>query len=151
MDTPKIIVVSSVFAATEDRIWELIQKTDTLRYIAAPYAYFTSFGPSIPLWTKGATANFRLRIFGFIPLGIHHISVVEFDRSAGKIYTKESNPAIPVWNHLIRIEPSGGCKIRYSDEVEIDAGWKTGLVAVWSKCFYKHRQKRWRALLTKDG
>jgi ligand-binding SRPBCC domain-containing protein len=147
----KKIVVSSVFDATEENVWELLQKTDTLRYIAAPYAYFTPLGSERAVWTQGMTADFRLLIFGIIPLGVHHIHVVEFDRHTGRIYTNESNAAVPVWNHLIRIESLGEHETRYSDEVEISAGWKTGLVSVWSRLFYKHRQKRWRRLLIESG
>jgi ligand-binding SRPBCC domain-containing protein len=151
MDKPKTIIVSSVFDATEECMWELIRKIDTLRYIAAPYAYFTPLGVGAAVWAQGITADFRLRIFGFIPLGIHHIYVAEFDPGKGKIRTNESNPAVPVWNHLIQITPLDGNKLRYTDEVEMEAGWKTRFIAAWSKSFYRHRQKRWRKLLARGG
>ena len=37
----------------------------------------------------------------------------------------------------------------YSDEVEINAGWKTIFVYWWAKSFYSHRQRKWLKLLKK--
>ena len=38
---------------------------------------------------------------------------------------------------------------KYTDIVEIDAGWKTVFVYLWAVCFYMHRQKKWIKLLRK--
>jgi hypothetical protein len=144
----KIIRISSVFPAAPDTIWPLLMQVETLRYIAAPYAAFSPLGGET-LWREGAVLRFRLRIFG-IPLGIHTISIQKIDRTLYTIKTFEGNTAVPVWNHTIIIEPvEGGA--RYTDEVEIGAGRLTGAVALWSRAFYRHRQKKWLKLLSRSG
>ena len=63
------------------------------------------------------------------------------------IYTHEGNEHVSTWNHEIILEelPGNGC--RYTDKVDIDAGWKNVFVWLWANCFYAHRQKRWIKLL----
>ncbi|MCP2040530.1 ligand-binding SRPBCC domain-containing protein [Neisseria sp. HSC-16F19] len=56
------------------------------------------------------------------------------------------SPLIRRWRHTITIVPQGqGCL--YRDTVEIDAGILTGLVGMFAKAFYRHRQKRWQQLV----
>ena len=63
------------------------------------------------------------------------------------IYTYESNKHVPVWNHEIILEKIDENTTKYADVVEIDAGWKTVFVCMWAKCFYGHRQRKWKRLL----
>jgi len=148
----KIVSVSSVFPATPDEIWIRLTRIDTLQYIAAPYA---SFIPEVPskemIWREGETARFRLRIFGFLPMGIHTIQVRFFDHATYNVSTSEKNNIVPIWNHRIEIVPEGKNSARYTDEVEIGAGWLTNVVYLWSKLFYRHRQRRWHKLLEACG
>ncbi|MFV0414492.1 MAG: hypothetical protein ACK5L3_14740 [Oscillospiraceae bacterium] len=143
----KTLRVSSVFPAAVDDIWNKIQRLETLQYIAAPYATFTPQDKGMLLWQKGHRADFQLKLFGLFPMGIHSIAVVQFDRDTLSIYTNERNRSVPVWNHRILIEPTGAAACRYTDEVEIMAGWKTIFVFWWSGLFYRHRQKKWKKLL----
>jgi len=146
----KIVVKASVFPASKSEVYERIQKLSTLQHIAFPYAAFKPLNGSDDLiWKPGRRFEFRFRLFGVIPFGVHTINVIEFDENTG-IYTRESNPHVPVWNHRIAIEPIDSSSVRYTDEVEIGAGWKTPFVALWAKMFYAHRQKRWIKLLSKQ-
>jgi len=54
---------------------------------------------------------------------------------------------VPVGNHTIRLERIDSGHTRYTDEVEIGAGWKTPFVCLWAKLFYAHRQRKWVRLL----
>ena len=45
------------------------------------------------------------------------------------------------------MEPAGRGRTRYTDQVEIRAGWKTPFVWLWANAFYAHRQKKWIRLL----
>ena len=144
--TIKTISKTSVFPASVQVISKKLQRLRTLQHIAAPYAAFEPLdGSEDILWQSGQSFEFRFRLFGFIPFGIHRICVVDFDESA--IYTRESNTHVPVWNHRITLEPLGNNCTRYTDEVEIGAGWKTPFVCLWARMFYAHRQKRWIKLL----
>ena len=88
-----------------------------------------------------------LRLFGWIPLGDHVIHVLELDEKRHRIRTRESNPVVPVWNHRIDLVRVDAHRTRYTDHVEIGAGWKTFFVWVWAQAFYAHRQRRWIRLL----
>ena len=146
----KTICVSSVFPATPDKIWSIIGNLDTLRYIAAPYAYFTPLDTSNALvWHKGETTQFYLKVFGIIPMGTHTIKIIAFDKGNYYIASEEKNHVVFIWNHQIHLKPTANGTALYEDAVEIGAGWKTNLVCVWSKMFYRHRQRKWRKLLSR--
>ena len=58
-------------------------------------------------------------------------------------------PMDGAWNHEIILEELQGNRCRYTDKVDIDAGWKTIFVWMWANCFYTHRQKKWIKLLSR--
>ena len=95
-------------------------------------------------WRKGAVSSYHFRLFGFIPFGIHTIRIEKLDQSG--IQSREHNKHVPVWDHLITLEDLGD-RTKYTDEVEIHAGWKTVFVWLWAKAFYAHRQRKWIRLL----
>ena len=137
------------FPVKKSKVFELLQRFDTLAYIAKPYATFESVdGQTELVWEVGRSFSFDFKMFGFIPLGVHVINVKEFNPD--NIYTNEGNLFCPVWNHRIILKEIADIKTEYTDEVEIGAGWKTPLVCLWAKAFYSHRQKKWIKLLNKS-
>jgi hypothetical protein len=147
----KTICIGSVFPSTADEIWDKIQHVKTLQYIAYPYATFSPLGNGDMTWKEGKIFKFRFKLFGFLSLGIHTINIMVFDKDALTIYTTESNKTVPVWNHRITMEETSKSSVKYTDEVEIDAGWKTIFVVAWAKMFYRHRQKKWLKILRKNN
>lgn len=138
---------SSVFPAPEEVIFGKLQKLETLQYIAYPYAIFIPMDETDELiWEEGSSNSFRFKIFGLIPFGIHTINVIRFGWGDG-IYTKECNQYVPIWNHEIIMEKLDESHTKYTDIVDIEAGWKTAFVYLWAKAFYMHRQKKWLKLL----
>lgn len=139
---------TSVFSAKQSNIFGLLQRFDTLAYIAKPYAIFKNIdGQTELVWEVGKSFSFDFKMFGFISLGVHIINVKEFN--IDNIYTNEGNPFCPIWNHRIILKEIAGRKTEYTDEVEIEAGWKTPFIYLWAKAFYSHRQKKWIKLLNK--
>ena len=136
---------TSTFPAKRDVIFGKLQELSTLQYIAAPYATFTpvNLEPNMT-WTVGSSSSYRFRLFGFIPFGTHTIRIERFDRDA--ISSKEHNEHVPVWNHKIYLKDKGD-QTEYTDEVDINAGWKTPFIWLWAKAFYAHRQRKWIKLL----
>ena len=124
----------SLFPASRQEIFTKLQKLSTLQYIARPYATFTPVDAKVDMiWEPGEIFVFRFRLFGLIPFGTHTIHVLEFDENS--IYTHETNTHVPVWNHRIRLKQTGNGSTLYSDEVEIDAGWKTPFIYCCAKAF----------------
>ena len=140
---------TSVFSAKQSNVFGLLQRFDTLAYIAKPYATFKNIdGQTELVWEVGKSFSFDFKMFGFISLGVHIINVKEFN--IDNIYTNEGNPFCPIWNHRIILKEIAERKTEYTDEVEIEAGWKTPFVYLWAKAFYSHRQKKWIRLLNKS-
>lgn len=138
---------SSVFPAAKDEIFRRLQKLKTLQYIAHPYATFKSVDNTEELtWQEDSAFAFHFKLFALIPFGVHTIKVIQFDIEKG-IYTQEGNKHVPIWNHKIILEKINENTTKYTDIVEIQAGWKTLFVYLWANCFYAHRQRKWKRLL----
>lgn len=67
-----------------------------------------------------------------------------------KISSHEGNEHVPVWNHDIMMEIIDDNHTKYTDRVEIGAGWKTVFVWLWANAFYRHRQRKWIRLLENE-
>ena len=143
-----IVKKTSVFPASREVIFQKIQRLETLQYIAKPYATFEPVGESASTWAVGNTSSYRFRLFGLIPFGIHSIHIVRFDHDG--ISSREGNKHVPVWNHDIRLEVLDDSHTRYTDRVEIKAGWKTPFVWLWANAFYAHRQRKWVRLVVEN-
>jgi len=140
-----IVQKTSVFPASRDVIFQKLQQLKTLQYIARPYATFEPVGDVVYTWTVGSTSSYRFRLFGVIPFGTHTIHIVRFDPD--QVSSREGNEHVPVWNHDIMMEQIDKARTRYTDHVEIKAGWKTIFIWLWAKAFYAHRQRKWIRLL----
>ena len=138
---------TSVFPASRDVVFQKLQRPETLRTIAKPYAAFDPVDSAAAVWTVGGKSSWRLRLFGVIPFGTHTIRIMRFD--AERISSREGNRHVPVWNHDILLVPIDENHTEYTDRVEIQAGWKTVFVCLWAKAFYAHRQRKWIGLLRK--
>ena len=140
---------SSIFPAAKEEVYNKLLKLETLQYIAYPYATFKPInGETELIWKENSSSTFSFRLFGIIPFGIHTIKVIRFGLENG-ILTNETNTYVPVWNHEIILEKLNENTTKYTDIVEIEAGWKTMFVYLWAKCFYGHRQRKWRKILIK--
>jgi hypothetical protein len=138
-----IIKVASIFPASRETVFEKLQEIETLRYICSPLATFTPLDNSLK-WQAGAVFRFDLTACG-LNFGVHTINVKKFD--IDKILTHEHNKEIPVWNHMILLEKYGKNHTKYTDIVDVRAGWKTPFIWLWANVFYRHRQRKWRELL----
>ena len=144
-----IVRKTSVFPAPRGEVLSRLRQLETLQYIAAPYATFTPVNETSDFkWEAGASSEYRFKLFGIIPFGIHTIRIERFDQDG--IQSREHNRHVPVWDHLIILKDLGD-RTEYTDEVVIRAGWKTVFVWLWARTFYMHRQRKWIRLLQKEG
>ncbi len=143
----KVVNRTSVFPASKDKIFELLQGFDILCRITYPYITFKPVDGNTNIkWEKDKTYVFKAKVFGFIPFGTHQITLIEFNKDT-RIYSNEKNTYVPVWNHEIILKEIDDSTTQYSDIVEIYAGWKTKIVYIWANRFYAHRQKKWIKIL----
>lgn len=147
-DPTRHIRISSILPAPAGLIWEKLAELSSLQFVACPYASFSLLdGESFSHWEQGASYHLRLRVFGFLPMGVHTIRVLRLDPEEFEIYTMESNRHVPLWNHRISLKARPQGDTEYCDELELDGGHMTGLVRLWARLFYAHRQRKWLRLL----
>ncbi|MDR0346808.1 MAG: hypothetical protein LBH56_00305, partial [Coriobacteriales bacterium] len=58
----------------KEEIVARIASLRTLQYIAKPYATFVPIGEDFE-FSEGKEIDVRLRVFGFLDLGLHHIRI----------------------------------------------------------------------------
>jgi hypothetical protein len=140
--------VSTPLGCSAEAAWNEVQKTSLLRHVIRPLARVTAVDPSgFPeRWREGMTFRCRTYIFGFIPIGVRTLRFRRIDAVAREIVISESDPLVRRWDHTISIAPAGARRSIYRDVIDLDAGALTLVVWAWTSWFYRHRQRRWRAL-----
>ena len=142
------LFVESLLPCNADIAWATVQTSSLLQEVAAPLVSIRPLpGERLPEhWRAGSTIRCRVFLFGMIPTGIHTIIAERIDPAAREIQSRESDPLVAQWDHLIRVHPVSENSCRYSDELEIEAGWLTPLVWLFAAGFYRHRQRRWQGV-----
>jgi hypothetical protein len=146
----KVDLETRIAMSPED-VWQRVLTPELLIYIAAPLVRFDlleSDGPA--QWAEGSRHLVSIRLFGFLPFGDQWIvpsqhcdTTVPWPK---KLRDNGHSALIQKWDHWITVEPDGEGGTRYRDEVEVKAGLLTPLIWAFAQIFYRHRQRRWRAL-----
>ncbi|PIE71277.1 MAG: hypothetical protein CSA22_03150 [Deltaproteobacteria bacterium] len=146
------VQISTQLNCTESELWEKLSKQESLQFIASPVLAFVSMnrGTLDSKWAVGHKYLFKLYLLHFIPLGVHAIRLVKIDRNQNIISSHERGLLTPVWNHKITFKEIKPGLVSYRDEIEIGAGWLTPFVCVFAHVFYRHRQRRWKRLLSNE-
>lgn len=140
------VVVSTHLDAPPERVWELLQQPSTLLHVAAGLLRFSGASELPARWEEDAVFRTRLWVAGIVPLPWrHHIRLVRVDREHLRIESEESGGPVRTWNHRILVSAEGH-GTRYVDEVDVEAGWLTGVVVLAARILYRYRQARWRRL-----
>lgn len=142
------IDIATVLPCTVDQAVSQVMTTRLLQYVAYPLVSFRSVGAAaLPeTWTAG-THWVALTLLRFLPLGRQAIVISMPPAERGFALRDAGHSAmIPVWDHLITIEPTTG-GILYRDQVDVRARMLTPLIWLFAQVFYRHRQRRWRQLV----
>lgn len=133
--------------AEPDTIWHHLQTSALLHYVAAPFIRFQPHGGSFPERWQPGEYHADMLLFGVVPLGWQAIVIEQPEPLDKARYLRDNGfgPLIKRWDHWIAIAPEAG-GTRYLDQVTIDAGLLTPVVAAFARTFYAHRQRRWREL-----
>ena len=140
------IEVRTVLLVQPDAAFALILRTGTFLHVAAPLLGVRGGTAALPeRWAPDQDLDLRLTSLG-LPSVRHRLRVMDVDPAARAIRTRESDPLLRRWDHELRVEGAvpGGCS--YVDRVEVDAGSLTPLVVRLGTAFFRHRQRRLRAL-----
>lgn len=128
--------------------WEELQKPTLLEYVARPLMTFRFVGGRPERWAVGEYAA-ALRLFGILPLGqqVIGLEMPATDGSQRRLRDNGYSRLIRTWDHMVVLDSTGAGQSTYTDEIRIEAGVLTPLVAVFAWVFYLHRQRRWRKLV----
>jgi hypothetical protein len=142
-----IVDVSTALDCSAAKAWNEVQKSSLHSHVIWPLARVVPAGTPFPeRWSEGATIRCRLFIFGVIPMGIHTLFFEKIDQKNYEIQSREHDSLVARWDHLVSIKPLDDSRSIYRDTIDIDAGSLTLVVWAWANWFYRHRQRRWRAL-----
>lgn len=143
------VTLSVILDAPATTVWQEVQTSRLLEYVASPFQTFEPVQPSkLPhVWQTG-TYLVRLWLGGLVPLGLQWI-VISFPSSAEGFELRDQGRGhlARTWDHRITVHALPDGRTRYTDAVEVRAGLLTPLVWGFAQLFYRHRQRRWKRLV----
>ncbi|MFF0817382.1 hypothetical protein ACFYVR_19795 [Rhodococcus sp. NPDC003318] len=138
-----MVTVTTELPMSADAACALATKPELFRYLVQPILRIPA--PDLPDRIEpGAQAAARLWWFGVVPTWMHHLTVVRLGPT--EIYTNEHGGPVRTWNHRLTFTPTGENSCRYTDEVEIEDGWRGIPIQLFAALLFRYRQRRWRAL-----
>ena len=141
-----VIEISVELAAPADRVWEAVERPETLGLVTRGAVGFRVPGGFPPLWREGDTLRLRPMLLHFLPLSRVIIQVARVDREERILETRERVGPIRRWRHRLRVTPIGTARCRYTERAEARAGPLTPFVWASLQALFRWRGWRWRAL-----
>lgn len=140
------LTVSSDIPININTAWAKVQTSGLLEFVAKGMLKFKPLEGKFPeIWKEGSSVKTAMYAYCIIPMGgVHTLYMEKIDGANKVIQSKEWDSFARVWNHKISMKKTGDTSIHYEDEIIIYGGFWTGLISLWAKSFYKHRQKRWQ-------
>lgn len=143
-----VVELTTDLAAPPDRVWDEVCRPRLLLHVARGFVSFRPVDP--PAWPDRWAPGehlVALRLWGVLPLGRQVIAITLPPAPPGERALRDNGRSRLVrrWDHWIHVAP-GPAGARYADRVTIEAGWLTRPVATFARAFYRHRQRRLRAL-----
>ena len=140
--------IASYFFRTEADLRNKLTRPEYLQHVSSPVLIFIPDEDDLfeDNWAAGREYGLSLCFFNFLPLGNHKIKLVKIDKETKTILSEESGLLARTWNNKISFQ-QWGKRIKYTDTVEINIGLLTPLIWSFAQLFYRHRQRRWKALL----
>ena len=121
----------------------LARQPQMITYVLSPI--LTVYRLKVPDRIRvGTTGSARLWWFGVIPAWTHHLEIKTLEPT--EIYTHEHGGPVQVWNHRLIFEPLNDQQCRYTDEIEVEDGWRGLLVLLFVGAMFRHRHRRWRQI-----
>ncbi len=144
----RTVELSTYLAAPPEQVWDHVQTSRLLHYVARGMIRFVPAGAPFPeRWSAGECRTW-MWLFGVIPLGWQAIKIElpAQERARHQVRDNGHSPLIQRWDHWIEISAEGE-GTRYVDRVYIEAGLLTPLIWAFVRLFFAHRQRRWRKLV----
>ena len=143
--------LSTTIDLPAEAVWAEVQTATLLMHIAWPLIRFVPLGKEpFDAFKPGGRYLVKLRLFGVLPFGTQWIVTSLNEPANGgwpkRLHDDGNGAMIRKWDHWITIEPNPDGSTSYRDEVDVSAGVLTPFIWAFAQLFYRHRQRRWRAL-----
>lgn len=138
--------ISTELDAPAEAVWTALKRKATFLHVTRGFMGFRGAREWPEEWREGSEVRARLLFFHLIPGWEHKLRVIRIDEDKREIVSSEQGGFVETWNHALRVEPIRATRSRYTDEIEIRAGFLTPLVWAFAHVFYRYRQMRWREL-----
>ncbi|MBK9648959.1 MAG: hypothetical protein IPO67_28070 [Deltaproteobacteria bacterium] len=146
------VELSTTLQAPADQVWRWVQRPALLNWVAAPLVKFRPIQPTtLPdVWADGEV-RVSMLLFGVLPMGsqvirVHREEEQDGEQSARSLVDMGEGDLVKTWHHRIRVVPERAGTTHYTDSVVVEAGPLTLFVWMFAQVFYRHRQRRLRAL-----
>lgn len=146
MPFPIVVTRTIVLDAPAGHVWRAVKTPAAFRHVTRGLIRLTGIRQRTASWQAGESVRGVLLLFGVVPVSVHRLTVERIDDERRELQSDEHGGLLRRWRHLIRVTPIDATHCRYEDQVEIDAGFATPLVAAFARHFYAIRQRRWQAL-----
>lgn len=140
------VSISTELPLSADRTRHLAAVPEVMQFVLAPVLTFAmneAPAPNVPI-TTGFCARGHVKWLGILPTWTHEIRVVHLDDL--EIFTNERGGPVRTWNHRLTFVPLADMRCRYTDEVEVEDGFRGWGAALFAWIIFRHRHRRWRLL-----
>jgi hypothetical protein len=141
---PRTARAEAEIALSAEQVWSLSKKTATQLYLSRQAFAYSADLPAVR--DQGYEGSYRLRLFGLIPAWTHHQRFERVDDRRREMVVRERGGPYRVWNHRMRVEPTGDRSCRFHDVIEVEAGPLTPLVWLAAQTLCRSRMRRLREL-----
>lgn len=134
----RTIRLSHVYDHAPKQVWAVATDFDCLAEAVKGLLVFKGM-PSGKVY-KGQVIKVTVSMFGILPAQPYEMTLVECDDTELMFVSNERGMGVEHWQHTLRVvaHPRGAELI---DEIEIEAGWRTGMIAAWARYMYGRRHK----------
>ncbi len=130
--------LSHVYDAEPREVWRVAIDLDCLQEAVQGLLSFEGM-PSGAIYA-GQVIDVKVSMFGILPAQPYRMELLEFDQDAMRFVSNEQGMGVKHWQHRLWVKPHAkGAEL--IDEIEIEAGWRTAMIAAWARYMYKRRHK----------
>ncbi|MGB7316829.1 MAG: SRPBCC family protein [Planktotalea sp.] len=144
----KTVRLSHVYEHSPQAVWSVATDFDCLQEAVRGLLVFEGM-PKGSLH-QGQVIDVNVSMFGVLPAQPYHMELAEFDAAEMRFVSKERGMGVEHWHHRLSVVPHAqGAEL--IDEIEIEAGWRTPMIAAWARYMYKRRHKPRLAMLARQS
>lgn len=134
----KTVRLSHIYDHAPEKVWQVATDFDCLK--EAVRGLLTFEGLPHGQLSAGQVIEVKVSMFGLLPAQPYRMEVIAFDAQNHCFVSNEIGMGVKHWQHSLNIVPHPrGAEL--IDVIEIEAGWRTGMIAAWARMMYARRHK----------